>query len=144
MWIAVALILAIIEVANVSLVAGFVAVGAVGAAIAAFLGLDLIGQSIVFALVSLVGVLVVRRPLLRYLESRQGPEIRSGAAGMIGQVALVVDPIAGPLQRGHVRIAGEDWPALSRDGRPVEQGATIRVVGIRGTTLLVEPAVGVG
>jgi membrane protein implicated in regulation of membrane protease activity len=59
---------------------------------------------------------------------------------MIGQVVLVVDAIAGPHQRGHVRVAGEDWPALTRDGRPVEAGESVRVVDIRRATLVVERA----
>jgi membrane protein implicated in regulation of membrane protease activity len=51
-----------------------------------------------------------------------------------------VDPIGGPHQRGHVRIAGEDWPALTSDGRPAERGLSVRVVDIRRATLVVEPA----
>jgi membrane protein implicated in regulation of membrane protease activity len=141
-WIAVALVFSIAEVATLGLLAGFGALGAVGAAIAAFLGFDVVGQAIVFALVSLLGIGVVRRPLLRYLQSRSGPEVRSGAAAMIGQTALVVDAIGGPHERGHVRIAGEDWPALTRDGRSVEAGATVRVVDIRRATLVVELAIG--
>jgi len=93
-WIAVALVFAIAEVLTVALVAGFVAVGA------------------------------------------------TGAAGMIGQTALVVDPIRDAHHRGHVRIAGEDWPALTSDGRPVEAGEAVRIVEIRRATLVVEPVPG--
>ena len=137
-WIAVALVFAIAEVATVALFAGFLAVGAVAAAIAAFLGVDLVGQSIVFLGASLLGVGVVRRPLLVYLRARHGPEMLSGAAAMIGQTAIVVDPIKGPQERGHVRIAGEDWPALSRDGSAVAEGKAVQVVDIRRATLVVE------
>jgi membrane-bound ClpP family serine protease len=57
---------------------------------------------------------------------------------MIGQTAIVVDPIKGPQERGHVRIAGEDWPALSRDGSAVAEGKAVQVVDIRRATLVVE------
>ena len=57
---------------------------------------------------------------------------------MIGQDAVVVDPIKGAHQRGHVHIAGEDWPALSRDGLPVDKGVVVRVVEINKATLLVD------
>jgi membrane protein implicated in regulation of membrane protease activity len=57
---------------------------------------------------------------------------------MIGQTALVVDAIGGSHERGHVRIAGEDWPALTRDGQPVNAGESVRVVEIHHTTLVVE------
>jgi membrane protein implicated in regulation of membrane protease activity len=63
----------------------------------------------------------------------------SGAAAMIGQAAVVVDPLPGPHELGHVRIAGENWPALARDGSRVEAGATVRIVEIRRATLIVDP-----
>lgn len=139
-WIAVALVFALVEVASVALYAAFLAAGAVAAAVAAFGGTPPLGQALVFGLVSLLGVLFVRRPLLDHLRARHHPDLLSGAWAMIGQTALVVDPIVGPHQRGHVRIAGEDWPALSADGSPVERGATVRVVDIRQATLVVDPA----
>ena len=142
LWIAVALVFAIGEVLTLSLFAGFISLGAVGAAVAAFVGDDIVSQSVTFAVVAVLGIAVVRRPLMGYLQGRAGPLVVSGAAAMIGQTALVVDAIRGPHERGHVRIAGEDWPALSRDGSPVEAGTSVRVVEIRHATLVVELAPG--
>lgn len=139
-WIAVALVFAIGEVLTVALFAGFVALGALGAAVAAFAGGGIVTQSVVFAAVALVGIAVVRQPLLFYLQRRRSPDLLSGAAAMIGQTAFVVDPIEGPEHRGHVRIAGEDWPALPADGRPIAKGAAVRIVDIWRATLVVEPA----
>jgi membrane protein implicated in regulation of membrane protease activity len=141
-WIAVALVFAIGEVMTLGLFAGFVSLGALGAAVAAFIGFGLVGQAIIFGVVSILGIVAVRRPLLVYLQSRHVPETLSGAATMLGQTALVVDPIGGPHQRGHVRIAGEDWPALTTDSKPVEAGVSVRVVDIRRATLVVERAAG--
>lgn len=143
LWIAVALVFAVAEILTLSLFAGFVSIGALGAAIAAFIGDDVLFQSVVFATVTLLGIVAVRRPLLGYLQRRHGPETASGALAMVGQTAWVVDAIRGPEERGHVRIAGEDWPALTRDGRPLEAGSAVRVVEIRRATLVVEPAPGV-
>src|SRR5262245_34588527 len=102
------------------------------------MGFGYLGEAIVFAVVSLLGIGAVRPPLMHYLQHRHSPEVLSGATAMIGQTALVVDPIGGPHERGHVRIAGEDWPALTRDGRPVGAGESVRVVEIRRATLVVE------
>jgi membrane protein implicated in regulation of membrane protease activity len=137
-WIAVALTFAIVEVGTVALFAAFLSLGAVAAAVAAFTGADLVTQGIVFAGASFLGIVVVRRPLVAYLRARHSPEMLSGAASMIGQTAVVVDPIKGPHERGHVRIAGEDWPALTRDGSPVPEGKAVKVVDIRAATLIVE------
>lgn len=141
-WIAVALVFAIVEVASVALFAAFVSLGAVGAAAAAFLGADVVAQVVVFAAVSIAGIAIVRRPLVGYLRRRSTPEMLSGAASMIGQTALVVDAIKGPHVNGHVRIAGEDWPALTRDGSAVDAGESVRVVDIRRATLVVDRAPG--
>lgn len=138
LWIVIALVFAIIEVLTVGLFAGFISLGAIGAAIAAFVGDSFLSQAVTFAAVAVLGILLVRRPLLGYLQHRAGPLVLSGAAAMIGQTALVVDAIRGPHERGHVRIGGEDWPALTRDGQPVEAGASVRVVEIRRATLVVE------
>jgi membrane protein implicated in regulation of membrane protease activity len=137
-WIAVALTFAIVEVATVALFAAFLSLGAVVAAVAAFAGADPVTQAVAFAAASLVGIILVRQPLLGYLRARHTPEMLSGAASMIGQTAVVVDPIKGPHERGHVRIAGEDWPALTRDGGPVPAGKAVQVVDIRRATLVVE------
>jgi membrane protein implicated in regulation of membrane protease activity len=138
LWIAIALVFAVVEVLTLGLFAGFVSLGAIGAAIAAFLGDGYVSQAVTFAVVAILGVAVVRQPLLRYLQRRSGPLVLSGAAAMIGQTALVVDAIGGAHELGHVRIAGEDWPALTRDGQPVGPGESVRVVEIRRATLVVE------
>jgi membrane protein implicated in regulation of membrane protease activity len=140
LWIVIALVFAIVEVLTVGLFAGFISLGAVGAAIAAFVGDGYVSQAVTFAAVSVLGIAVMRRPLLGYLQRRVGPLVVSGAEAMIGQTALVVDAIGGPHERGHVRIAGEDWPALTRDGEPVGEGESVRIVEIRRATLVVEPA----
>ena len=140
LWIVIALVFAIVEVLTVGLFAGFISLGAFGAAIAAFVGDGYVSQAVTFAAVAFLGIAVVRRPLLGYLQHRAGPLVQSGAAAMIGQTGLVVDAIGGAHERGHVRIAGEDWPALTRHGEPVEAVKSVRVVEIRRATLVVEPS----
>jgi membrane protein implicated in regulation of membrane protease activity len=137
-WIAVALTFAIVEVVTVGLFAAFISLGAVAAAIAAFLGLDLLAQAVALAVVAVIGIVVARPPLLRYLQARRRPELLSGAAAMVGRITVVVDPIQEGNGRGHVRIAGEDWPARSRDGQPIPAGASVQVVAIHGATLIVD------
>jgi membrane protein implicated in regulation of membrane protease activity len=65
--------------------------------------------------------------------------IRSGPETLVGAEAEVVrrcDPL------GQVRLRGELWRARC-DG-PLEPGEVVRVAGIEGLTLLVEPANGPG
>ncbi len=136
-WIGIALALAVVEVATVALFAAFAALGAVGAAVAAYLGADLLVQGVVFGAVSLAGILLIRPWLLRYLKRRSTPEMLSGASGMVGMTAIVVDAIAGPESRGHVRVAGENWPALTADGTAIKAGRIVRIIDIDKATLVV-------
>ncbi len=140
-WIAVALVLAVSEVATVALFAAFLALGAFAAAIAAYLGGGIPLQVLVFGAVSMLGIIAVRPGLLSYLKRRSEPSMQSGAWGMVGQTGLVVDAIKGPDERGHVEIAGESWPALAVDGSAVAEGRRVLIVDIHRTTLLVDPRV---
>ena len=141
LWIVVALVFAIIEVATVALYAGFLAIGAVVAAIvAAFLPSQEVIQVGGFAAASGLGVLAVRPFLMRRLRRPVAAETLSGAQAMLGSVAFIVKRIDGGDHRGHARVFGENWPALSADGQPIEVGTEVRIVELRGATLVVEPA----
>ena len=141
LWIVVALVFAIVEVATVALYAGFLAMGAVVAAIvAAFLPTQEVIQVGGFVVASGLGVLAVRPALMRRLRRPVPAETLSGAQSMLGSVATIVKRIEGGDHRGHARVFGENWPALSADGQPIEVGAEVRIVELRGATLVVEPA----
>jgi membrane protein implicated in regulation of membrane protease activity len=132
-WIAFALAMAVVEVASVAFYAAFLALGAIAAAVAALLGANVYIQAAVFLAIALAGILVVRPALVR----RRRPPMVSGARGMIGQTGIVVEPIKGEHVAGHVRLAGESWPAVSADGNPIAADATVTVTEIRGSTLVV-------
>jgi len=132
-WVAFALVMAVVEVASVAFYAAFLALGALAAAVAALLGANVYLQAAAFLVIALVGILVVRPAITR----RRRPPLVSGAQGMIGQTGIVVEPIQGEHVGGHVRLAGESWPAVSADGKPIAADATVTVTEIRGSTLVV-------
>jgi membrane protein implicated in regulation of membrane protease activity len=136
-WIAVALAFGVAEMLTLAFYAIFLVVGGLAAAVAAQLGVPQVGQVIVFCLVSIAGVVAARPPMMRYLQRRGGPGLLSGAQSMIGVEAPVVDEIVDAHHPGHVRIAGENWPAVSRQGTLIPAGSTVRVDGLRQATLIV-------
>jgi membrane protein implicated in regulation of membrane protease activity len=89
--------------------------------------------SVVAALALLVLVGVIRSQRL---------PVTTGKEGLIGQVATVTETLA---PAGRVKVWGEDWaarqdaPALY----PVEVGRQVRILGVSGLTLIVEPIVAV-
>lgn len=113
------------------------AIGALVAALLAFLGVGVAIEWIVFIGVS-VAVLLALRPIARRLD-REGPVLGIGSHRQIGQVARVVVPIDPDAHTGTVRLGGETWRAESADGRSVAAGSLVSVVEVRGTRLLVRP-----
>lgn len=140
-WLAVALAFGVAEISTTAFYGVFIVVGALAAAAATQLGASLPVQVVVFAVVSVLGVVAARPPLMRYLLRRRAPELLSGAESMIGQEAPVIEDISGPHDPGHVRVAGESWPAVSENGAPIPTGTIVRVVALRQATLVVTPAV---
>ena len=66
--------------------------------------------------------------------------VRGGAEGMIGERARAIEDCA---PHGRVKVRGEIW-AAEAPGEPVPAGATARVTGVEGLSLVVAPEPGVG
>jgi len=62
---------------------------------------------------------------------------RAGKEEMIGEVGRVAEELN---PEGFVKLHGELWKAESRNGERIPVGAKVRVVGLRGLTLIVERA----
>jgi membrane protein implicated in regulation of membrane protease activity len=135
-WLFVAIAFAIAEILTVALFALFIAVGAVGAAIASLLGFNLLVQAIVLGVLGVTGILIARPYLVDRLHIGR-PSLRSGADSMVGQRAVLADPIRGEGEPGHVKIAGELWPALTEDGSPLPATTPVIITALRATTLIV-------
>lgn len=87
---------------------------------------------------ALLLALWVTKDLVLYPFVRRSYEVRSGggAAALVGALATArerLDP------EGYVRVGHELWRARVR-GEPVEKGAAVRVLEVRGLTLVVEGA----
>ena len=98
---------------------------------------DVPGFSISRALigsVAAVGGLLLLAMMTFLIRSRRRPVV-SGAEGMLGEIAEVIETFDG---RSTVFINGERWKANAR--QPLKKGDAVRVTGIHGLVLDVEPA----
>ena len=69
---------------------------------------------------------------------RSPPTLRTGAAALIGNRAVVLERIANDEGVGFVRLDGEVWTARALDEEHViEPGTLVHVVDIKGATALV-------
>jgi len=134
-WVALAILAAIVEVSIPHFGIIFVSAGAITAAIASLLGYGAIAQVIAFIAAMGLSISVFRREVLRRLGGRGVP---SRTDVLIGKEGLVTQDIDTRLGSGRVIVAGEDWAARAATSLPA--GTKIRVLGADGIVLEVAPA----
>jgi membrane protein implicated in regulation of membrane protease activity len=133
-WLIVAVLFGVGEIATLGFFLAPFAGGALVAAIVAGAGAPAIAAWAVFLVVSLVLLAALRPVALRHL--RQAPQLRTGTAALVGRTGTVVERITG--DEGSVRIEGEIWTARAYDeDEVIEAGKRVHVLEIRGATALV-------
>jgi membrane protein implicated in regulation of membrane protease activity len=135
-WVFVAIAFAIAEIVTIALFALFISIGALGAAVASLLGFGLLVQAIVLGVIGIAGIFIARPYLVNQLHLGR-PSLRSGADAMVGTQAVLTDAIGGNGEPGHVKIAGELWPALTEDGSALPATTPVVVTALRSTILIV-------
>jgi membrane protein implicated in regulation of membrane protease activity len=138
-WVIVAVLFAIVEVMTVAFFAVFISLGALAAALVSLLGFGLLVQTIVLGVIGVVGIFAARPFLIERLHIGQR-RLQSGAESMVGQRTILTEPILASGQPGHVKIAGELWPAITEDGSPLPAATPVIVTALRGTVLVVRAA----
>lgn len=135
-WLIVAVVLGVAELITTSLAFGFVAIGALAAAVTAGVGVGAIVQVVVFVGVSVASIVLIRPLALRRLRRR--PALRTGAAALVGQTGYVLEDVT--PQAGRVQVGGQEWTARPYDEISViPAGSKVDVLQIKGATALVHP-----
>ena len=114
------------------------AMGAFAACIAGFLGAPVLFSWLIFIVVSVISFLGLR-PLAKRLETDVPLQAGVGAHRLLGATATVLEPI--PPQAGItglIRTGGEEWRADADDNDSFVPGEQVRIVEVRGTSLIVE------
>jgi membrane protein implicated in regulation of membrane protease activity len=132
-WVGVAVLAAIVEVATPSFGWIFASGAALCAVLAAALGAPLALQLLLFSLVLVASLVVLRPRMLKKLGAIGVPTRTAALVGKLGEVSVAIDPVAGT---GRVLVDGEDWAARSHS--TLSQGARVRVTGADGIQLEVE------
>lgn len=135
-WLALFVILLIIEILTMGLTTIWFAGGAIVALVLAFVGFELPVQIIAFLLVSIV-LLVLTRPIAMkfFNQERQ----KTNAESLIGQKAVVLDAIDTIHGTGRVEVNGMEWSAKVDEGNQViDAGEIVVIEGIQGVKLIVK------
>jgi membrane protein implicated in regulation of membrane protease activity len=135
-WLAIAILLGVAELASMDLILLMLAAGALVGMLVS-LGAGFAVSAIAAAVASVACLALVRPQLVKRLHS--GPDLTLGHGKLVGQQSVVIERITG-LESGRVKLAGEIWSAKPYDeSLVIEPGATVEVLEIRGATAYVHP-----
>ena len=134
-WLAVFVLLIVIELATMGLTTIWFAGGAVAGFIASMLGANVVIQAVVFFVVSIVLVIFTRPFAVRYINSNK---TKTNIDGLIGQEALVLEEINNIRETGCARLEGKEWTARSVDDTVIPADTVVIVERIEGVKLIVK------
>jgi inner membrane protein len=135
-WLALAAVLAIVELMMPGIFLVFIAAGAAAAGVVVLLipGIPIFVQIGLFAALSAVAVAIGRRWYLNSPVPSADPLLNDRAARLVGEIVTVVESIE--AGKGRVRVGDGEWLASGPD---TPAGARVRITGANGSLLDVEP-----
>ena len=139
-WIILGVFLIVAEIFTLGFVLFWFGLGALAAGIAALLGVGLVGQFAIFAIVS-IGLTVMSRTILaKYFSHREEDSVKMGVDSLPGKVGTVTNASSGALDEGAVRVFGSEWTAFPADDDvKLIKGEKVEVVSVKGSSIYVRP-----
>ncbi|GAA6491665.1 MAG TPA: NfeD family protein [Candidatus Bariatricus faecipullorum] len=135
-WLALLIVLLVIEIITVGLTSIWAAGGALVALLLNIAGVSLLWQVIAFFVVTFV-LLVFTRPFaVRFINSRRE---KTNYEGIIGKTIRIVERVDNLSQTGMAVVNGQEWTVRSEDDAVIlEPGTIAKVTGISGVKLIVK------
>lgn len=134
-WLALLIILLLVELATMGLTTIWFAGGALVAILAAVLHASVAVQIILFVAVSLVLLYFTRPIAVKYFNHGR---VRTNVESLVGKQGIVTDRISNLHARGQVTVNGQEWSARSLDeNAEIPQGAVVTIMAISGVKLIV-------
>ena len=135
LWLIGGVILLIAEIVAPGFFLVFIGAAAIAAGLFTLLfGLGTAAQLALFALYAVLAVMAGRRFYANHATITMEPRINDPAGRMVGRMVTVVTPIDD--HQGRVRVGDSEWSAR---GGPAAVGDRVRITGVDGNCLTVEP-----
>ena len=134
-WIALAIVMVLVEITTVQLVSVWFMVGALCAALTTLFTDSIVIQLAVFVGVSLLALLVTR-PLVRRLKENR-VQLRTNIDRLPGAKGVMLKPVENTESVGQAKVLGKVW-SVKTDNPPLKEGDTVRVIAVDGVKLIVE------
>jgi len=132
-WVALTVILALIEVFTLGLTTIWFALAALVMVFLSFLPIPLVFQILIFLVISTV-LLIFTRPVA--IKKLKIGRVKTNVDSLVGKHALVTKQI-GEFDRGEVKLNGQIWSAHTEDGATLNEGVKCEVVRIEGVQAIV-------
>ncbi len=131
-WIVLILILLLVEILTINLVTIWFVIAAIPALFLELLGVSLVVQIIVFALIATM-LLIFTRPLVKKIQN--GRALNTNYMSVIGQQGIALEDLGG-LEKGYVKINGMEWLAQSEDN--IQKDDVIVVQDVSGSKVIIK------
>ena len=134
-WLAVAIVLLVVEIITLGLTTIWFAGGALVACVAAALQADFLVQMILFLVVSVVMLFFTRPVDMRYMNKNR---TKTSSESLVGEEGVVLKEINNLKASGQVQLNGIEWTARAENMEDViEKGAIVCIKKIEGVKLIV-------
>ena len=128
-WLVLFIVLLFIELVTVNLVTIWFAIGAVASFFLSLFDNDISSQLGLFALVSLVSLLFMRKLIIKLKDKNIIP---TNLDRVIGDIGIVTEEI-NPVTIGEVKVDGKRWSAISNE--KIEVNSKVKILAIDGVKL---------
>ena len=134
-WLALVIVLLIIEIVTVGLTSIWAAGGALVALILNILNVPLVGQIAAFLVVTIVLLWFTRPFAVRFINSHRE---KTNYEGIIGKTVRISERVSNIDQTGTAVVNGQEWTVRAeKEGEILEAGTLAKVVNISGVKLIV-------
>lgn len=135
-WLALFIVLIVIEILTMGLTTIWFAGGALIALLLAFAGFGLPVQIAVFIIVSIILLLLTRPIAVKYFNTERQ---KTNAESLIGQQALVLADVDTLHASGLVKVNGQEWSAKTEESDGfIPKDSIVSIEGIQGVKLIVK------
>lgn len=134
-WLIVIVVMAVIEIITLGLTTIWFAGGALVAFLVSLLGANILVQSILFIVVSVILLAFTRPWAAEYFNKDRA---RTNADSLIGETGIVLEEIDNLKAQGMVSIRGQEWTARAVNDTVISKGTQVEIVEISGVKLLVK------
>lgn len=131
-WLAIVILLGVIELATVNLVTIWFIASAIVAMVLSFFPVPFIAQFAVFVVLGIVLLLTTRKTLQKKVDSFK---TKTNLDRVVGEEGVVTEKIT-KHNSGEVKVDGKRWTAVA--DKTIQEGKIVKIIKIEGVKLIVE------